>query len=54
MGLYTKTPVCVRSGGGDRRGADVPEETRPAESWERVIRCFSFPFVFFLSVCVGQ
>lgn len=56
-GTETKTPVCVRIGGGVNRGTDVREETRIAESWEwdvSVRRFLSFPFVFFLiCVCVG-
>lgn len=54
VGVRQKTPVCVRIGGGDKRGADEPKETRTAESWERdvgVRRFWSFLFVSFVSVC---
>lgn len=44
----------VRVGGGDKRGADEPEETRTAESWGRdvgVRRVGTFAFVSFASAC---
>lgn len=54
---WQKTPVCVRTGGGEKRGADEPEETRPAESWEREVgagRFWTFPRCPFCLPCVGQ